>query len=175
MEKKSKKRHDEDVIKVLAELQRNCKQDLDNIAKHGGFSRQKAWRIIKQLETDGYIWGYTAIINEAKRNLAQFTILIKRTSKPLETPIVEKIDSLTLEEFVSDMDVTIESSYFVHGNYDWIIIVVAHDIKNVRKFCEALYKAFPGAIEKIEVLQTLYAVRNHYIFNPDRKKLHDLL
>lgn len=175
MIKKSKKQYDEDAKKVLAELQSNCKQDLDKIAKHCGFSRQKAWRIIKQLETEGYIWGYTAITNEEKRNLSQFTILIKKTSQPLGTTIVEKIDSITLEEFVSEMDVTIESSYFVHGNYDWLITIIAPDIKHARKFCEALFKAFPGAIEKLEVLQTLYAVRNHYIFNPDRKKLHDLL
>ncbi len=175
MVKRTKKQYDEDAEKVLAELQSNCKQDLDKIAKHCGFSKQKAWRIIKQLETEGYIWGYTSIINEEKRNLTQFTILIKKTSQPLETRIVEKIDTITLEEFVSEMDVFIESSYFVHGNYDWLITVIASDIKHVRKFCEALFKAFPGAMEKIEVLQTLYAVRKHHIFNPDRKKLHELM
>lgn len=175
MAKRIKDQQQLDEEKVLAQLQKNAKENLETIARRCGFSRQKTWRIIKQLETEGYIWGYTAITNDEKRNLAQFTILIKKTSQPLGTTIVEKIDSITLEEFVSEMDVTIESSYFVHGNYDWLITVIAPDIKHVRKFCEALFKAFPGAIEKLEVLQTLYAVRNHYIFNPDRKKLHDLL
>lgn len=175
MVKRSQKQQDEDKKKVVDELQSNAREELDTIAKHCGFSRQKVWRIIKELETEGSVWGYTAIADLDKRDSFQFTILIKKTSKPLDTKIVDAIDSITLEEFVSEMGIAIESSYFVHGNYDWLISVIAKDIKQVRKFCEELYKAFPGVIEKIEILQTLYAVRKHYIFNPDRKKLHELI
>ena len=175
MAQRSRKQKDEDIKKILQELQKNSREDLEKIAEHCGFSRKKVWRIIKQLETEGYIWGHTTIINEDMRKLFQFTILIKRTSKPLNPKIVEKIDSITLEEFVSDMEIDIESSYYVHGTYDWLITVIARDIKHVRKFCEDLFAVFPGVIEKIEILQTLYTVRKHHIFNPDRKKLLDLM
>lgn len=174
--KKSKiKQQENDAKKVLVELQRNSRQDLDTLSKHCKCSRQKIWRIIKQLESSGFIWGYTAIVDEDKRNTTQFTVLIKKATNPLAKQIMDKIDSITLEEFVTGMEVAIESSYFVHGAYDWVISIITSDIKQARKFCEALYKSFPGAIERIEILQTLYAVRKHYVFNPDRKKLHDLM
>ena len=34
---------------------------------------------------------------------------------------------------------------------------------------------FPEVIKNIELLQTLYFVRKQHIFNPNRKKLRDLM
>jgi len=38
---------------ILAELQKNAKENVHTIAEHCGFSKQKAWRLIKQLEGKG--------------------------------------------------------------------------------------------------------------------------
>jgi len=56
MAKSSKKQIYEDELKVIAELQKNAKESINIIAKKCGFSRQKAWRIIKKLEEDKTIW-----------------------------------------------------------------------------------------------------------------------
>ncbi|MFH1101775.1 MAG: winged helix-turn-helix transcriptional regulator [Methanobacteriota archaeon] len=50
MAKSSRKQIEADEKKVLLELQKNCKESLDKIAKRCGFSRQKTWRILKYLE-----------------------------------------------------------------------------------------------------------------------------
>jgi len=56
MAKNSKKQIEEDEIKVIAELQKNSNENIGTIAKKCGFSRQKAWRIIKRLEKSQHAW-----------------------------------------------------------------------------------------------------------------------
>ena len=50
MPKTSKEQIADDEKKIIRELQKNSKENIDKIAKRCGFSRQKAWRIIKRLE-----------------------------------------------------------------------------------------------------------------------------
>jgi len=47
MSKSSNGQIEQDEKKVLTELKINSKENIDTIAKQFGFSRQKAWRIIK--------------------------------------------------------------------------------------------------------------------------------
>ena len=54
-DKKSRDQIDPDEKKLLSELVKNSNEKIDSIAKQCGFSRQKAWRIIKNLEEKGVI------------------------------------------------------------------------------------------------------------------------
>lgn len=130
---------------------------------------------MKQLEKHQVIWGYSAITNQETYNKKQFMMFIKRTYKPLDKKIINKIDSINLEDIALPHGVIIESSCYVHGNYDWVISFIAQDLNQAKTFCDALYTGFPGAIEQIDLQQILYCVRKNYIFNPNRKKLHDLM
>jgi len=127
------------------------------------------------LEKNQYIWGYTAVVDEEKNNLSHFILLIKKTPEPLNKKVTNKIESMKIEDFVSNLDVTIESSCLVHGTYDWVISFIAPDIKEAKKFCDALMNEFPRIIKDADLLQTLYFVRRHQIFNPNRKKLSDIM
>jgi DNA-binding Lrp family transcriptional regulator len=64
--KSSKEQIEQDQNKLLSELMKNSNENIDTIAKNCGFSRQKACRMIKQLEAKKLIWGYTAIVDEQK-------------------------------------------------------------------------------------------------------------
>jgi DNA-binding Lrp family transcriptional regulator len=175
MVKSSKIQIKKDQMKILTELQNDSKVNVNVIVKNCGFSRQKVWRTITQMEKDKTIWGYTAIVDDERIGQKQFTLLIKRTHKPLEKKIIEKIDSIQLEDIALPHGFTIVSSCFIHGTYDWMISFTAQDINHARKFCDLLIKGFPGAIEKIDIQQILYCVRKHHIFNPERKKLRELM
>ena len=58
---------------VLEELKKNAHDSINEIANRCGFSRQKVWRIIKNLEEERTIWGYTAIVNNQKKGLEDLT------------------------------------------------------------------------------------------------------
>jgi len=49
MAKSSSEQIEQDEIKVLNALEQHSKDSVDEIAKSCGFSRQKVWRIIKNL------------------------------------------------------------------------------------------------------------------------------
>jgi Lrp/AsnC family transcriptional regulator, leucine-responsive regulatory protein len=175
MAKSSREQIDQDEKKILSELVKNSNENIETIAKHCGFSRQKTWRFIKRLEAKKLIWGYTAIFNEEKLGLTHFMLMIKRTSKQLEEKTINTIVSRRLEDLVAEIGITIESSSYVHGEYDWILTFTAEDIKQAKKFSDSVVALHPGVIEKMTILQTLIFIRKQYILNPDKKKLKDFL
>jgi len=155
MSKSSKDQIEQDEKKILSELMKNSKENIDTIAKHCGFSRQKAWRIIKQLEAKKLIWGYTAVIDEEKIGQTHFIIMIKRTLEKIEEKVVDIIVSTKTEELAKEFGITIESSAYLHGEYDWMLTFTAKDIKLAKKFSDKLVMLYPSGTEKITILQTL--------------------
>ena len=131
MAKSSKKQIYEDELKVIAELQKNAKENIDVISKNCGFSRQKVWRIIKGLEEDKTIWGYTAIVNEKKQGLKSYMILIKRTTLPLDEKLADKIITRQLENSASELDSDILTAMNGGASYEARFAVVGSESKEV--------------------------------------------
>jgi DNA-binding Lrp family transcriptional regulator len=175
MVKVSREQMNKDEKNILAALQNNAQESIDMLAKRCGFSRQKVWRIVKRLEKTRLIWGYSAVIDEKKNNLNHYTLLVKRTSKKLDDKTIDIITSRKLEDIVASLGTTVENSYYVNGEYDWIITFTAHNLVQAKKFCESLLALHPGVIEKTVLLETLFFVKNHYILNPESKKLREFL
>jgi len=175
MSKSSRNQIEKDEKKILFELVKNSNENIETISKHCGFSRQKTWRFIKQLEAKGLIWGYTAIFNEEKIGLTHFMVMVKRAPKQLQKGTADKIISRRAEVLAKEIGVTIENSFYVHGEYDWVFTFTTKDIKQAKKFCDSLVKWHPGEIEKVTIMQTLMFIKKHYVLNPDRKKLKEFL
>ncbi|MBN2599120.1 MAG: Lrp/AsnC family transcriptional regulator [Candidatus Thermoplasmatota archaeon] len=175
MSKSSKDQMDLDEKKVLAELVKNANNNIETIAKHCGFSRQKTWRILKRLEAKKVIWGYTAIFNEDQMQLKHFTLLVKRSMKQVDETTIDKIVTRVLDNIIKPIGVTIESSSYVHGEYDWMITFTAQDIIQAKRFSDALITMHPGVIEKILILETLMFIKKHYITNPEKDRLSEFL
>jgi Lrp/AsnC family leucine-responsive transcriptional regulator len=164
-----------DEMKILAELQKNSNESIDTIAKHCGFSRQKVWKTIKQLEKSRMIWGYTAIVDEQKQGLQKFILSIKRSDKTLDEKSMDEIAQDKLGKIISKLGVTIESSYYGHGEYDWILHFTANDLLQAKKFADLLLGAYPGIIAKVSLFQTIFIQREHRIPNPAQEKLSEFL
>jgi DNA-binding Lrp family transcriptional regulator len=77
MTKTNTTQRDQDEKKVLSELINNSKENIDVIAKRCGFSRQKVYKTIKQMEKNKMIFGYTAIFDEQKIGLNHYILLMK--------------------------------------------------------------------------------------------------
>jgi thiol-disulfide isomerase/thioredoxin len=91
------------------------------------------------------------------------------------SPLVDEIAKDKLEKIISKMGVTIESSYYGHGEYDWILLFTANDLKQAKKFADLLLGAYPGIVAKISLFQTLFIQREHRVPNPDQEKLSEFL
>jgi DNA-binding Lrp family transcriptional regulator len=175
MVKNSKEKKQEDEMKILAELTKVSNESINTIAEHCGFSRQKVWSSIKKLEEKNIIWGYTSIFDEKKIGLTHFVLMIKRTIRQPGEATVDKIISRKIEDIIKKLGITIESSFYVHGEYDWVITFTSMDIEHAKQIYDSLITLYPGVIEKITIMQTLLFIRKQYILNPDKKNLRDFL
>lgn len=169
----------EDIIKdeqrILEKLKNNANKSINEIAKECKFSRQKVWRIIKQLEKNRIIWGYTIIVDEEKQGFDTYFILIKRTTQPLDEQLAENIISRKLEDQMDKLDCKIVSSVYTHGLYDWIIIITAREIKQAKQVCELLRMRYQKFLSEVILVKSLFPVKMQGIINPETDKLRDYL
>ncbi len=175
MVKSSKKQIKQDEERILQELQVNAKDNIDNIAKRCGFSRQKVWRIMKRLEQNKIIWGYTAITDDEKRKINTYVVLIKRAHVPVTEKFADKIIVRKIQELVPSSRVTILDSMYMHGVYDWLITFTAPDIREAKKFSETLIKFYQGFINDLELLETMYPIQKQGVLNPNPDKLREFM
>jgi len=175
MVKNPKEQLSEDETKIVAELKRNAKENIGTIASNCGFSRQKAWRMIKQIEEKKLIWGYTAIVDEQKMGKKHFLYMAKRTSKPVTDAIRNEIITREFEKSMKDLGIELESSFYVHGEYDWVMTFTAEDIQHAKKLADKFYEIHPGFIEKASLLQTIMFIKKQYILNPEKSKIKEYL
>jgi DNA-binding Lrp family transcriptional regulator len=175
MARSSIKQIEKDEENIIIELKKNARESIDKIAKRCGFSRQKVWRIMNNLETSKKIWGYTVVTDDDKIDIKRYFALIKRTTTPLTRDLAEKIVRRDVEKTAEKEGIIIESSYFVHGKYDWIISFITENIKNAKKFCDLLQSAYYGHIAEIVLMENLFSIRKSSLLNPNKEKLKEFL
>ena len=170
MAKSSKETILHDEIKVMDALEQQAKENIDEIAKSCGFSRQKVWRIIKDLEKRKIIWGYTAITDETAKNLKHFNLLVKRTNMPFEDDVRKEVMFDNVDNIPAGL-VKVENIYISHGMFDWIITFYAPNLVSAKKFVESLFNRRSKYIKEFFLLETLYPVRKQGLKNPQIKKI----
>ena len=173
MPKSSKKQINEDEKKLLKILQTSSGDNIENIAKKCGFSRQKLWRIKKRLEKDKTIWGYHAVVDDEKLGLRRYLILIKRTNKPISKMQLNVITSRKLKQVTSKLGINIECSFYIHGSYDWFIMVTAKDIRFVKKVIEAFTILLKGFISEVQVEEVIFSVEKNNFTNPNLDQIKE--
>ena len=175
MSKSSKEQIDNDEKRILRELKKNSKESIDKTAKKCGCSRQKVWRIIKRLEKNNVIWGYSAIIDAEKIDLTHYTVLFKRSITPFDDKVKDNVATEMIDDYFPEAQITIEDILYVNGSYDWILTFTAPGIKGVKIFCEKIMRKYSPFIMGYEVLETMVPVRKNSIKNPSiDKKIHSL-
>jgi len=175
MSKRNEQTKEQDQKKVLSELIKNSDEHIEIIAQHCGFSRQKVWAIVKELEAKKLIWGYTAIFDELKQGMHHFVMMMKRTSVSIDEKTLHTIVTRKIEEIAAELGISIESSLYLHGEYDWIVTFTAKDIVQAKKFAEAWVTLHPHIMENVTIMQTLMFIKKQYILNPEREKLKDIV
>jgi len=173
--KKNIEQLNKDEEQILTALQKNSKDSINSIAKYCGFSRQKVKRILTRLEKDHVIFGYTAIIDEKKQGRLKYVLLIKRSMNKIDKNTAEKIAYQMYDEDYEKQGITIESSYLIHGEYDWMIIFTSPNLRDAKKFSTMLIENYPNIITKINLMQILHSPKTHHIISPTPEYLLEFL
>jgi len=155
-----------DEQKILNVLRSNANESINVIAKKSGFSRQKVSSIIKKLEENKTIWGYTAICDDESYNLKHFTMLVKRTTVPINQKTLKEILTTRLDNLIPGTVIIIENIEYFHGGFDGIFTFLAEDLITAKKFCEQFNKRFNQFIAGVELLEGILIIRKQTVRNP---------
>ena len=150
MPKSSKENIEKDKKIIISELEKNSNRSVNEIADKLGFSRQKVWRIIKNLEEDKTIWGYTAILDDNKVGRKRFCILLKKAPIKATDDSLNKVIARELRQVANKNNVILESTYFFNGLYDGQICVTAEDIIQVKRFIADMEKKLGVSLVAVE-------------------------
>ena len=161
-----------DEIKVLDVLEQHAKENIDELAKKCGFSRQKLWRIIKQLEAEKRIWGYSGVTNAEEYGLKEFVLLVKRKTVPFDESFKKELIFDKLDYYCQD--VKIENIYLTHGLYDGIVTFYAPNLLSAKKLIDQINSKIGKYFEQMLLLETLFMLRKQGMKNPHTKKLIEL-
>jgi len=172
MPKVSKRQKELDERKVVMELQNNANESIDKLAKRCSFSRQKVWRIIKKLENNKTIWGYHAVVDNERLQLKNYVLLLRKTNKPV-SDLLSLIVSGELEKQARDIGVTIESSSYLHGSFDWMITFISEDIKQAKRFVEVFNRLYQNYVAELLLVEEIFPVKSCGISNPHVERFKD--
>jgi DNA-binding Lrp family transcriptional regulator len=145
--------------KILHELQKNCKLNLDEIGKKCGCSRYKVGRVIKKFEENRTIVGYSAVLNPNKTKSKYYVLLVKRTSIPFDEEMIKMIPFTRETDFVPNVKINSIATLYVHGNYDWVLAFTAPDILAAKEFCNKIFKFFSKYIDNLDLLEIVAPFR----------------
>jgi Lrp/AsnC family leucine-responsive transcriptional regulator len=127
-------RHD---VLLLAELQRDSRQTVQQLAAAVGLSATPAWKRVKELESAGIIRGYTALVDREKVGLALAVLAEVNLTRHNED------DVRRFEQAVAESP-QIVSCYATTGAADYVLKVLVPDIKSYEAFLHETAFKLPG-------------------------------
>ncbi len=126
----------QDVV-LLNELQRDSHQTVQQLAERVGLSSTPCWKRIKEMEASGVIRGYTALIDREKVGLALCVIAELNLTRHNQEVVAQ------FEKEVADC-AHIVGCYATTGQADYVIKVLAPDIKGYERFLHETVFKLPG-------------------------------
>jgi len=126
----------QDVI-LLTELQRDARQTVQQLADAAGLSSTPCWKRVKEMEASGVIRGYTALVDREQVGLSLAVIAEINLQRHSD------LDVRRFEQAVADCP-SIVSCYATTGQADYVIKVLAPDIKTYERFLHETAFRLPG-------------------------------
>ncbi|GAB3249653.1 Lrp/AsnC family transcriptional regulator [Chitinimonas naiadis] len=134
--------------KILRSLQKNARLSNADLAEQVGLSATACWNRTRQLENEGYIRGYVALLDQQKMGLAD-TVLLEVTLDRHEDDALARFG----EELAALPEVL--EAYLVSGEYDYLVKVAVDGTAGYERFLrEKLYR-----IAGIRHSRSMFALR----------------
>jgi Lrp/AsnC family transcriptional regulator, leucine-responsive regulatory protein len=127
-------RHD---IVLLTELQRDSRQTVQQLAERVALSSTPVWKRIKEMEAAGVIRGYTAVVDREKVGLGLCVIAEVNLTRHTEDEVTR------FESAIADVPQVV-GCYSTTGQADYVIKVLAPDIKTYERFLHEIMFKLPG-------------------------------
>jgi DNA-binding Lrp family transcriptional regulator len=159
---------------VLESLLRDPTRSVREIAKNQGSYGQKVWREKKRLEEEDVIWGYTAVVDEAKLNQVLYVITLKL--KPLSKEMTDLIMKRVRERDGHRRAVRLINVLYVNGEYDSVIMFSAENDFEARRYYDSLRLDYEDyLLEKPVMMEVILNLVREGKVNPNIEKLYEFI
>ncbi len=145
-----------DKNKLLDLLRQNARLSNAEIAAMTGETEENVANGIKALEDEGYIIGYSAIIDEEKADDSGVTAVIELKITPIKDRGFDDL-AHTIMEFDE-----VDSVYLMSGAYDLMVTISGTSLRNVALFVS----------ERLAVLDGVLSTATHFILRRYKEKHH---
>lgn len=130
--------------KILAALQKNGRLSFTELGKQVGLTTTPCIERVRKLERDGFIRGYSAILDARKLQLELVVFVQVR---------LNRTHKKTFEEFrrqVQDLP-EVQECYLVTGSFDFLVKARVRDMSAYRDFLESSLLNLPGVQESTSI------------------------
>ena len=124
-------------LALLAELQRDARQTVQQLADAVGLSPTPCWKRIKDMEAAGVITGYTALVDREKVGL-NLAVVVEANISQHSEDLVRRFEAAVAAspQIVRCLATT--------GQSDYILTVLVADIKHYEQFLHDTIFQLPG-------------------------------
>jgi DNA-binding Lrp family transcriptional regulator len=124
-------------LRLLAELQRDARQTVQQLAQRVGLSATPCWKRIKDMEAAGVIRGYSVLVDREKLGLRQLAVVEVNLERHTET-LVQQFERAVAAtpQIVRCLSTT--------GQADYILTVLVRDIQHYEQLLHSTLFRLPG-------------------------------
>jgi Lrp/AsnC family leucine-responsive transcriptional regulator len=135
-------------LRILAALQQDGRLTNQALSAEVGLSTSPCWRRVRQLEEDGVIQGYRAVLDRRRIGLGVLAFIRVR---------IDSHSAAEAEEFSESVRQIREvvACYSIAGDSDFLLQVVAPDLDSYADFAMAVVRRLPG----IKEMQTMFVLK----------------
>ena len=147
---------------LLDILRQDARLSNAEIAAMTGMSEEKVREEIKALEDEGYIIGYSAIIDEERADESGVTAVIEIKITPIKDRGFDDL-AHTIMEFDE-----VDSVYLMSGAYDLMVTISGTSLRNVALFVSERLAVLDGVLSTATHFILRRYKEKHHIFNEDK-------
>ncbi len=117
---------------ILSLLQENARERMEDIAAKTGLSVATVQRRIKTLKTDGVITHETAVIHPERVGFGMTFLVMVELER-------ERLVELEAFKTVIDAEPQVQQSYYVTGDFDFVLVVLSQDVERFKLLTQRLF------------------------------------
>jgi Lrp/AsnC family leucine-responsive transcriptional regulator len=125
---------------IVKELQKNARITVTELASRVGLSKTPCQIRMRRLEEQGYIMGYTALINQTKlgmNHIAFAQVTLSDTSSKALTAFNEAVRKIS----------AVEQCHMIAGSFDYLLKVRTRDMAEYRIMLGEQISALPHVLQ----------------------------
>jgi len=135
-------------LKILGALQENCRLTLAELSEHVGLSQSPCLRRWRRLEEDGYITGYTALVDARKLGRKMMAFVEIKLA-------IHSDEAIEMFERAIAQAPQVQECFLMTGQRDYFLRVLVDDLDAYDDFVKTVLRS----VGNISSMETSFALR----------------